>query len=170
MARSLRWEIGLRYRPVGPQLALPLPVEQDMVSLPEATPWEVMEGEYRTMGIHPGSHLMAYLRDRLPGIATSAEVRDLPDGTQVRVAGIVIRRQRPLAKAIFITLEDEFGHTPVVVWPQVYAQYRHVIREPALVMTGVVSRRDGTMNVIVSHAEPLAALGDVTPKSKDWGR
>ena len=165
--RDARWEIGLRYRPVDRQISLRLPVEQDMVPLPQASQWELMSDEYRTMGLHPASHLMAYLRDSLPGVHTSEEVADLPDGTEVRVAGLVIRRQRPLAKAIFITLEDEFGHTPVVVWPAQYARLRHLLREPVLLIAGTVSRRGGTMNVVVHGVEPLQALGSISPPSKN---
>ena len=113
------WEVGLRYRPGGYQQPLPLPVEQDMADLPAQSPWETMAGEYRTMGLYPRGHLMAMLRDHLPpGVSTSQEVLQLRDGAEVTVAGLVIRRQRPLAKAVFVTLEDEFGHTPLVVWPR----------------------------------------------------
>jgi error-prone DNA polymerase len=168
LRRQTRWEVGLRYRPVGRQLAMELPVAQDMVELPETTDWEVMEGEYRTMGIHPRSHLMAYLRDQLPHITTSADIWDKPDGAEVQVAGLVVRRQHPQAKAYFLTLEDEFGHTPTLAWPDTYTRYRQVIREPALVITGTVSRRDGTMNVVARHVEPLPNIGRASPRSKDW--
>ena len=167
--RDTRWEIGLRHRPAGRQLALGLPVEQDMVPLPEQTAWERMEGEYRTMGLHPESHVLAYLRDHLRGVSTSAEVAAMEDGAQVRVAGLVIRRQRPLGKAVFLSLEDEHGHTPVVVWPAVYQRYRYLIREAVLIVTGQVSRREGTMNVVASHVEPVSALGRASPPSKNWG-
>ena len=167
--RNARWEVGLRYLPVGRQFPMEMPVEQDMVALPEATDWEVMEGEYRTMGIHPRSHLMAYLRERLPDVTNSAEVWSLPDGAQVRVAGLVVRRQHPQAKAYFLTLEDEHGHTPVLVWPAVYKRYRHVIREPVLLINGTVSHREGTMNVVVRHVEPLPVIGRSAPPSKNWG-
>jgi error-prone DNA polymerase len=171
--RSTRWEVGLRYRPVGRQLGLQLPVEQDMVELPEASAWEVMRHEYRTMGIHPDSHLMAHLREQLEGIVTSADIWELLDGTPVRVAGLVVRRQRPLGKTVFISLEDEFGHTPIVIWPQVYTAYRHVLKEPMLIITGTVSHREGTMSVVVSHVEVIPSLrpslGSDAPKSKNWG-
>ena len=167
--RNTRWEIGLRYRPLGRQLPLEMPVEQDMPTLPEATDWEVMEGEYRTMGIHPHSHLMAYLRVQLPRVTTSAEIWHKPDGAEVQVAGLVVRRQRPQAKAYFLTLEDEFGHTPTLAWLNTYEQYRHVIREPALLITGTVSAREGTMNVVIRHVEPLPNLGRASSPSKDWG-
>ena len=167
--RRALWEVGLRYRPGGGQQPLELPVEQDMAELPEMSEWEAMAGEYRTLGLYPDGHLMAHMRPHLgAGVVPSNEVPGLDDGEKVTVAGLVIRRQRPLAKAVFITLEDEFGHTPLIVWPAVYDRYRQVLREPVLRVKGVVSRRDGTLNIVVTHAESLTAFAN-TPKSKNWG-
>ena len=167
--RAALWEVGLRYRPGGYQQPLPLPVEQDMAALPTQSRWETMAGEYRTMGLYPQGHLMAMLRDHLPpGISTSQDVLELPDGAQVTVSGLVIRRQRPLAKAVFITLEDEFGHTPFVIWPKVYEKYRLVLGEPVLMIRGEVSRRDGTMNIVAQHVVSAKSLKHL-PKAKDWG-
>ena len=166
--RAALWEVGLRYHPVGYQQPLPLPVKQDMAQLPQQSGWEVMVDEYHTLGLHPAGHLMAMLRSRLdPGILSSQEVPELADGTEVTVAGLVIRRQRPLAKAVFITLEDEFGHIPLVVWPKVFFRYRRVIREPVLIVRGTVSRRDGTMNIVTKHVVSARGARHL-PKAKNW--
>ncbi len=171
--RTALWEVGLRYHPRksspgGTQLALPLPVEQDMAELPPQDGWEVMLDEYRTMGLHPKGHLMAMLRPHLPSqVRTSQEVPGLADGEEVTVAGLVIRRQRPLGKAVFITLEDEFGHIPLVVWPRFYERYRLALREPVLIIRGEVSRRDGTMNIVAQHVEK-ADGARYLPKAKNW--
>ena len=166
--RSALWEVGLLYQPVGAQKALSLPVEQDMAQLPLMTDWEAMLGEYRTMGIHPGSHFMAYMRERLPKEVTpSQDVPGLEDGTEVTVAGLAIRRQHPGANAVFITLEDEFGHVPLVIWPQVFERYRLVIREPILKVRGFVSRRDETLNVVAQHIEGIP-LDYALPPAKNW--
>ena len=37
-------------------------------------------------------------------------------GDVVRVAHRVVRHQRPLARAVFLTLEDEWRLIPVAVW------------------------------------------------------
>ena len=167
--RSALWEVGLLYRPSGAQQALPLPVDQDMVKLPAMTGWETMLGEYRTMGIHPNSHFMAYLREHLSGkITPSHDVPGLEDGAGVTVAGLVIRRQHPGANAVFITLGDEFGHVPLVVWPQVFDRFRLVIKEPVLVVNGFVSRKDGAMNVVVKHVEGIP-FHQPLPPPKNWG-
>ena len=73
-----------------------------------------------------------------------------------------------LAKAVFITLEDEFGHIPLVVWPATFARHRLALKEPVLKVRGQVSRREGTLNIVVSHAEPIEGPQKV-PKAKDWG-
>ena len=166
--RRARWEVGLRYCPVGRQLRLGLPVDQDMARLPQASAFEQMVLEYRMMGVHPRSHVMAYVRESMgKDIVASDEVPHIPEGEQITVAGLVIRRQRPLAKAVFITLEDEFGHIPMVVWPKVYARYRNEIKAPFLIATGVVSRRDETLNVVVQHVEPMHVISD-PPESRNF--
>ena len=90
--RATLWEVGLRYRPAGYQMALPLPVEQDMAQLPAQSPWDVMLEEYRTLGLHPGGHFMAMLRPYLgEEVLSSQDVIDLVDGTEVTVSGLAIR-------------------------------------------------------------------------------
>ena len=166
--RAAMWEIGLRYRPSNGQQSLDLPVEQDMARLPGLTDWEEMAGEYRTMGIYPEGHLMAKLRSHLDTeVVPSDEVPHLEDGREVTVMGLVIRRQRPLAKAVFLTLEDEFGHTPIVVWPKTYERYRLVLREPLLKVRGTVSWREGTLNIVLTHAEELHGPRDLLD-SRSW--
>ena len=90
--RATLWEVGLRYRPAGYQMALPFPVEQDMAQLPAQSPWDVMLEEYRTLGLHPGGHFMAMLRPYLgKEVLSSQDVIDLVDGTEVTVSGLAIR-------------------------------------------------------------------------------
>jgi error-prone DNA polymerase len=166
--RQALWEVGLRYRAFNTQPPLRLPVEQDMAELPEQSQWETMGEEYRILGLYPEGHLMALARPHLrPGILSSRDIEARADGDIVTVAGLVIRRQRPLAKAVFLTLEDEFGHIPLVVWPGEFAKYRQFIREPMLIIRGEVSRRGGIMNVVAKHVEPMPAMNNL-PKSKNW--
>ena len=168
--RSVLWEIGLRVRPHGYQWPLVLPVEQDMADLPRMTDWEEMLEEYAVMEVHPRGHIMAHIRPSLdPETLPSDRVEALGDGEEVAVAGLVVRRQHPASsKTIFITLEDEFGHVPLVVWPKVFQRYRLVIRAPVLKVRGKVSRLNGSMNVVVSSVEGIKAPYAL-PKSRNWG-
>ena len=167
--RSLRWEVGLRYRPVSRQLSLPLPVEQDIVALDEESDWDRMLGEYRSLGVYPEGHIMAKLRRALPDdVVPSNRLDDVAEGAQVAVAGLVIRRQRPQGKAVFITLEDEFGQSPLILWNAVYKRLRRTATQPLLIARGTMSHREGTTNVVVSELEVIPAE-DPGLKSKDWG-
>tara|TARA_B100000959_G_scaffold223949_1_gene237427 strand:- start:1668 stop:4163 length:2496 start_codon:yes stop_codon:yes gene_type:complete len=173
--RHLRWESGLRYRPHGEkkdgtrQLTFEMPVEQDLVALPAESDWDRMIGEYSATGVYPQSHLMAKLRPHLPStVIRSEEVRNYANGNRISVAGLVIRRQKPNGKTVFITLEDEFGHSPLIIWPSIYQRLKLVIKESLLLATGTVSRREGTMNIVV---ETITPIEESIPEfhSKDWG-
>ena len=154
--RAALWETGLLRRLAGAQRALPLPVEQDMAELPSMSGYETMLGEYASMGIHPRPRLMAYLRDRLPASMTRAEdLEGLPDDAPVQVCGLVVRRQHPAANAVFLTLEDETGHSPVVIWPAVFEKFRFEIRAPVLMVWGRASRRQGVMNIAAARVRGI---------------
>jgi error-prone DNA polymerase len=166
--RKVKWEIGLRYRPVNSQLPLPLPVTQDMIELPRPGAWESMQDEYGVLSLYPGGHVMARLRHRLnKNLITSRDIAGLGDGAAVALAGLVIRRQRPRGKVVFITLEDEFGHVPCLVFPKVYEKYEHLFKAPFLLVKGRLNRREGTHNVVINQVKSFRAL-DKVPVSKDF--
>ena len=166
--RTVFQEVGLRYRPVQGQLALSLPVQQDFLDVPSQTDWERMEGEYRTMGLFPTGHVMEHMRQYLGEEVVPSNMLDaFPDGAKLTVAGLVIRRQHPAANAIFITLEDEYGLIPLILWMPVYERYKVRIREPFLIINGQVTRRDGTFNVIVEEVKALKGSTH-PPKAKDF--
>jgi error-prone DNA polymerase len=166
--REAKWEIGLRYRPVNSQLALSLPVEQDLPELEAPGDLEKMRGEYGIMGLYPSGHVMAKMRPRLGGkLQCSRDIAGLPDGTAVTTAGLVIRRQRPHGKMVFMTLEDEFGLIPAMVYPKTYAKYEYQMKSAFLMVKGRVSKREGTFNVVITHAKPFSVM-DKVPQAKNW--
>ncbi|MBI2869356.1 MAG: DNA polymerase III subunit alpha [Chloroflexi bacterium] len=166
--RKVKWEIGLRYRPLNSQLPLPLPVAQDLVSLDAPGDWERMREEYNVLSLFPAGHIMSRLRPRFHSdVLCSKDIVRLGNNAEVVTAGLVIRRQRPQGKVVFITLEDEFGHIPCMVFPQVYERNEHRFKSAFLAVRGRVSRREGTQNVVITQVKPFSAL-DRVPQSKDW--
>jgi error-prone DNA polymerase len=166
--RKVKWEIGLRYRPVNSQLPLPLPVEHDLVELEAPGEWERMQEEYNVLSLFPAGHIMARLRPRFNGgFCTSRDIEHLDDGAGVTTAGLIIRRQRPQGKVVYITLEDEYGHIPCMAFAKVYDRYEHQFRSPFIIVKGRLSRREGTCNVVIEQVKPFSALEKV-PQSKDW--
>jgi error-prone DNA polymerase len=68
---------------------------------------------------------------------------------------------------VFMTLEDEFGLIPLMVFPQVYERHEHRFKSPFLIVQGKISRREGTCNIVVNQVKPFTALAKV-PDSRDW--
>jgi error-prone DNA polymerase len=151
---------------------LELPVKQDMVELEAPTDWESMKGEYSVLSLFPGGHIMAKLRASLniKGLKSSRDIEGFADGARVVTAGLVIRRQRPLGHAVFITLEDEFGHIPCMVFPQIYDSNEYQFKAPFLLVSGQVTRREGTCNVVINTVKALKVPDKMEkiPQSKDW--
>lgn len=84
------------------QLGLPLPGVEPGFIEPSDLASDVL-GEYAALGLAPGGQVMDLLRPGLRGVTTA----DLSGVTErERVAGRVVRPQRSLARAVFLTLED----------------------------------------------------------------
>ncbi len=141
------------------QLALALPVEQDMVALPDLNTWERMAADYRLLGLSPRLQPMELLRPQLPPeVRTTNALHNLVDGAQAQTAGMVVCRQRPgTAKGfVFLLIEDETGLANVVIQPQLYDAKRSTVRGAAYVLVrGRVQLRSGTLNLLAEDIEPL---------------
>jgi error-prone DNA polymerase len=103
---------------------------------------------------------MAYRRKELAamGIKSAAALRALPHGARATVAGSVITRQRPGTAngLIFMTLEDETGHTNIIVMPDFYESNRAaVLYERFVFVSGVVQNQD---NIVHLKAQKIGAL------------
>jgi error-prone DNA polymerase len=127
-----------------------------------------MTEEYGVLRLFPAGHVMAKLRSRFNGgLCTSQDIDGLSNGSEITTAGLVIRRQRPHGKVVFMTLEDEFGLIPLMVFPQVYERQEYEFREPFLMVKGKLTRREGTHNVVVTKVKPFSVM-DKIPESKNW--
>ena len=104
-----------------------------------------------------------------PDVRPTADVEKAPDGTGLRVAGWPIARQHPRgeAGAVFVTIEDESGDVQCVLWPRVFARYRHALRGRVLLVTGTVTRWDGTTTLAVARVESVATRVPM-PAAHDW--
>jgi error-prone DNA polymerase len=116
--------------------------------------------EFRGTGITTGPHPVSFVRPQLAraGVTPASELSLLDDGVRARIAGMVIVRQRPgtASGIVFITLEDETGFSNAVVFSDRYQRWRRVILgHPALVIEGVVQKRDGVITLMAESFEPL---------------
>jgi error-prone DNA polymerase len=168
--RELLWQLGLVPRPASvpgsageaKQLALPLEPTVATPELPEPTVWERMLTDYRTTSLSVGVHPLELLRPHLPpGTLSSSELREQPHRAEVRLAGLVVARQRPSTAngVVFMLLEDELAQVNLVVLPRVYERFRAVVRsEPLLLVRGRYEHSDRNRNVLVDELVSLAPL------------
>ena len=85
-------------------------------------------------------------------------VTAVPNGQWVHVAGLlVVHQSPPTAKGFhFLTLEDEDGMMNVIVNPQIYGRFRHIIRsEKLLLVRGEVQQEDGVTNILAQSVRPF---------------
>jgi error-prone DNA polymerase len=118
------------------------------------------------MGLTIGPHPMALKRDELSmrGVLRAADLSRSRDGRRVRVAGMVITRQRPgTAKGfVFLTLEDETGISNIIVRPDVFDRERLVVvQQPFLLVDGVLQRQDGVMSIRAEHLQAIEGAAAV---------
>ena len=100
---------------------------------------------------------------RPPAVLPNSLLELPPNGARVAVAGLVLVRQRPgTAKGvIFLTLEDEFGVSNIVVWRKIYERFRRaVIAGRLLRVTGRIQREGGVCHIIAEEVEDMSGLLD----------
>ena len=141
------------------QLSLPLPIPAPP-TLRELDSWERLLADYTSTGIAIAEHPMTLIRPGLEeGMATSADLTRLPNGSFVRVPGMVVARQRPATAngVVFMLLEDEVGTVNIVVPPPVYRNYRMAVRTASFArVDGKLERREDVMNVVARAVHPLS--------------
>ena len=169
--RAALWEAGLAIRPAKHgQRAFPVATADNVPQMADFDDFERMVGEYAVMGIYPKGHLMAHFRPSLgPEVLPTVAIEDVKEGERIQVAGWPVARQHPRGRdgTVFVTIEDEVGSVQLILWPRVFARHRRALGSQVILVHGVVSRWDGTTNVIVSAVRALDASVPM-PASHDW--
>ena len=129
---------------------------------------EVIE-DYGHVGLTLRRHPVSFLREELSGdgILTCAQANTRPNRGRIKLAGLVLVRQRPgTAKGVtFITIEDESGIANLVVWADLYErQRRTVLTANMLAIDGRVQREGLVVHIVVDKlidlSDRLAAIGE----------
>ena len=174
----------------GTEVALPLAppaADPTLPLLPVPTEGEDLVADYRSLGLTLGRHPLALLRPRWPGmraaggaaaraagppLLTARELADSDDGRRVRVAGLVLTRQKPgtAGGVTFVTLEDETGTVNLIVWKRVgEAQRQPLLRARLLEAQGRLQRQGEVRHVIVERlVDRSALLGRLLVRSRDF--
>ncbi|MGF7154559.1 error-prone DNA polymerase [Novosphingobium gossypii] len=113
-------------------------------ALPAMAPSEEVVADYQTQRLSLKGHPMQFLRSHFAGqgAQTCAEINAGRDEAKVRVAGVVLIRQRPgKGNAIFITIEDETGVVNALLWARDFEKQRRAVMAARLMLIdGVIQR------------------------------
>ncbi len=160
--------------PAEPPSPMPAASCPPPVPLPPMSQAQEVLADYQTTGLSLRAHPMQFLRRGLErlGVIPARRLAACTHGKPVRVAGIVLVRQRPATAGgiTFMTLEDETGIANLVVRPQVWQQHRQAaLGATILLAQGRVERRGKVIHVVVRRLEDLSArLEDLAPQSRDF--
>jgi len=121
----------------------------------------LLEEKYLTVNVR--SHPLAPFREELrrAGFVTSRELRRMPNGARVKVAGRVILVHTPPTRSgvrvMFITAEDEYGLIDMVMFPAEQRAFaKEVLLEPLCAFEVVVwkeGRRD--VSIVIKRVGDL---------------
>ena len=167
--RSAMWQVEQAVRPAGEMYA-DLDDKTSGIAreaqAPPASPLRPMDAherlhaDYAGTGLTIGPHPMALRRGEmaLRGVLRASDLPQARNGRRVRVAGMVITRQRPgTAKGfVFLTLEDETGVSNVIIRPDLFERDRTtVIRQPFLIVDGVLQHEDGVLSIRAERVQGM---------------
>jgi error-prone DNA polymerase len=123
--------------------------------------------DYQSLGLTLERHPMTLIRKRLDGYhyVKAEDLNDLKSGRHIRVAGLVITKQRPgtASGVTFVTLEDESGCTNLIVWKKIAEEQRDVLLNARLMgVEGELQKEGKVIHVIakklIDHSEWLGEL------------
>ncbi|GGA94605.1 error-prone DNA polymerase [Agarivorans gilvus] len=165
-----RWQMSGSEAPL-PLFAMP---EEAFVHLSPPSEFADIQQDYLSTQVSLRRHPLALLRSHqaLKNCYTRAQLTDCQHGQLVKVAGLVVGRQRPgsAADVTFVTLEDETGNSNVVVWSaSAKAQRQVLVSSRLLKVYGRLERSDEVIHIIAGRLEDCShLLADLSIRSRDF--
>jgi error-prone DNA polymerase len=98
----------------------------------------------------------------------SMQLAGIGNNRPVRIAGLVLVRQRPgtASGVIFATLEDETGIANVIIWPKTFERYRRIVLASKLLgVDGRLQREGRVIHIIADRLTDLT--GDLARLAQD---
>ena len=174
--RAALWQaLAQEKKPKAQPLFAALEVEDnDTRALPELAAQDQVTEDYRTVGLSLRAHPLSFYRESLNQlrVTTCAGLAEERNNKHLRVAGLVILRQRPsTAKGItFVTLEDETGTANLVIKQHIWQRHYKVARRAAgWIVHGKLEKKSGVIHLVVSRLEDMSTrLEELNIKSRDF--
>jgi error-prone DNA polymerase len=140
-----------------------IPADDLAAPLPEMSLGEQILEDYQAIGMSLRAHPVSLLRAALDsiGIVPNGTLAEASNGQRIKVAGLVLVRQRPgtASGVIFMTLEDDGGIANIVVWPKVFEAYRRIVLGCRMVaVEGKLQREGLVVHVVADRVTDLTPL------------
>jgi len=124
--------------------------------LPVESDGERVVLDYTATGLTLGQHPLTLLRPQLQalGCVDTRDIARMPVGQRIKLAGLVLMRQRPgTAKGVvFVTVEDEHGTANLVVWADVGVRDRAALLGARLMLVEAkIERETERAEVPITH-------------------
>jgi len=128
--------------------------------LPATTIQEEVVADYQTLGLSLRPHPISFYRERLQGLGVlqAEKLGEVPNNRQVKVAGLIILRQRPsTGKGItFVTMEDETGVANLVLHKHIWERFHKVARHSnAWIVRGRLESKHSVIHVVAQHLQDM---------------
>ena len=139
------------------------PSSEENISLPRMRKSEHVVHDYTAMSLSLKAHPVQFVREKLEqlNILRTDDLKTYRNGDRVKVAGLVLVRQRPgtAAGICFITIEDETGCANLVVFENLFDQFRKEILQSRLLMVeGKLQVEGEVIHVIVQRCFNMTRL------------
>ncbi|MGB9623285.1 MAG: error-prone DNA polymerase [Phycisphaerae bacterium] len=169
--RQALWDV-LALREELPLLAA-LDDREAPAPLPGMPIGEQVVADYDATGLSLAAHPISLVRELLNRlrVVPAARVQQGRHSTPVRIAGLVLVRQRPgtAGGIVFATLEDETGIVNLILRPAVYERFRAAAHGFAWLAEGRIERSNDVVHVQATRIEDLSdRLAGLRVSSRDF--
>ena len=131
--------------------------EEDLKSLRSYTPEQITQIELETFSFAVSTHVLTHFSEQLRGTVKAVDL-DIHVGKRVRIGGWLISakltRTRKGDRMMFVNLDDSTGMIDVVLFPNCFAVYAHLMRSTGpFIVTGRVSKEYDVVSLVAERVE-----------------
>ncbi len=162
--RQALWELSAKDHPI----ALfsgnsSMSVTEKNISLPVMSLPEHVVHDYASVSLSLKAHPVSFIREKLQllHIISTNDLLNKADGDMIRVAGLVLVKQRPgtASGVCFMTIEDETGVANLVVFQAIFEKFQKAVLQSRLIMAeGRLQREGEVIHVIVSACHDFSNM------------
>ncbi|MDG2127124.1 MAG: error-prone DNA polymerase [Fuerstiella sp.] len=142
--------------------------------LPTMSEQDSVVQDYATAGLSLKQHPVSFLREQLTQLRaiSAADLAEHTPDRRVKVAGLVLMRQRPQTAAgiTFMTLEDETGIANLVIYPNIWQRFRQTARFATVLMaSGRLQREGDVIHVVCDRLDDVSEMLErLESRSRDF--